>query len=138
MIYAGGQLIEVIPKYYNRPGRILHIISPDLDTEEVMVQPGAMGSNGLPQQINPELAQFAQGLKGFFDPTAGKYAVTVDIGKGFPTKRAEAAAVLGELIGNLPPPIAAAITPPFLRNMDMPNAQEIADLAQKALPPELQ
>jgi len=131
LVYAGEQLIEVIPKYYDRPGRVLHILGENLETQSIMVQPGAQQQ----PPMNPELMQ---GMQGFFDPNAGKYAVSVEVGKGFATKRQESAAILGDMITGLPPEIAAAVTPAFIRMMDFPNAQEIADAAQRALPPQLQ
>ncbi len=135
LVYAGEQLIEVIPKYYDRPGRVLHILGDSQDVQDVMIRPT---QNGQPAPLDPEAAQMAEGMKMFFDPTAGKYAVTVEVGKGFATKRQESAAILGEMITGLPPAIAASVTPAFIRMMDFPNAQEIADAAQRALPPELQ
>ena len=131
LVYAGEQLVEVIPKYYDRPGRVLHTLGIDQQAQQVMVLPQGA-------QLDPESQRVMTGIKKFFDPGAGRYAVTVDVGKGFATKRQESLQILGEMITGLPPEIAAALTPPMIRLMDFPNAPELADAAQRALPPALQ
>jgi hypothetical protein len=88
--------------------------------------------------VTPEIAAVSNGLHKFYDLNNGRYAVTVSVGKATATKREEGAAALGELIPHLPPPMAAVLTPEYIEQLSMPNAHKMAEIARKALPPELQ
>jgi hypothetical protein len=79
-----------------------------------------------------------KGMAKFFDLTAGRYGVTVDVGKSATTMREEGLGALGELIPHLPPEMAAVITPEFVAEMSFPGAQRMAEILRKALPPQLQ
>jgi len=142
LIYAAELMVEIIPKI-TRPGQIIHIMGMDDEPEQVMVgKPFKKGPDGIPQEappdVTPELAKLKESLYSFYDPTAGKYAVTVTVGKASATRREEGAAALGELIPHLPPEMAAVATPDYVRQLSFPGAQKIAERLEKALPPQLQ
>ena len=50
----------------------------------------------------------------------------------------ESNAALGELIPHLPPPMQAVLTPEYIETLDFRDSAKIADIARKALPPQLQ
>jgi hypothetical protein len=143
LIYAGELAVEIIPKITQK-GQIIHILGMDDEPEQVMVgQPyQEHPQTGVPQasppEVTPELAAMSNGLHKFYDLNNGRYAVTVSVGKATATKREEGAAALGELIPHLPPPMAAVLTPEYIEQLSMPNAHKMAEIARKALPPELQ
>lgn len=142
LIYAAELALEVIPKI-TLPGQVLHILGMDDEPTQVIAgQPFMPGDKGQPPQpapdVPPDVAKLKDNLFKFYDLTNGRYAVTVSVGKATATKREEGAAALGELIPHLPPPMAAVLTPEYIEQLSMPNAHKMAEIARKALPPELQ
>ncbi len=148
MVYAGELLIELGPKLLDRPGRIIQILQLDDTPQQVMLGQAFQHANdGQPQAVNgpdgqpvtdPNMARVMSGAAKFYDLKAGKYGVTVTVGRDHTTKRQEQSAALGDLIPHLPPPMQAVLTPEFIETLDFTDSQRIADLARKSLPPELQ
>lgn len=148
MIYAGELMVELGPKILDRPGRILQILQLDDKPQQVMIgQPFTHADNGIPQAVNgqdgqpvmdPEQAKLTAGMAKFYDLSGGKYGVTVAVGKDHTTRRQESNDAIGSLIPHLPPNMGAAMTPAFIETLDIADAQKIADIARRALPPELQ
>jgi hypothetical protein len=139
MIEIGNEAVYIIPKI-TRKGQLLHILGLDDKPEQVIAgQQFMQGQNGQAQPITPEQAPMLEkGMAKFFDLTAGRYGVTVDVGKSATTMREEGLGALGELIPHLPPEMAAVITPEFVAEMSFPGAQRMAEILRKALPPQLQ
>lgn len=125
MVYAGELLVELCPKIYDRPGRILRILG--IDDEPQQVQLGG-GEGAVP---------LAAGMQQFYDLSKGNYAVTVTVGKAWSTKREEQVAVLGEMIAKQPSllPILGDL---YFKAADFPGAMEAAERFKKMLPPNLQ
>jgi hypothetical protein len=141
LIYAAELMVEVIPKI-TRPGQILHIMGLDDQPDQVMVgQPFQKNAAGIPEPapegVTPEIAKLKDNLYKFYDPTAGRYAVTVTVGKASATRREEGAAALGELIPHLPPEMAAVVTPDYVKQLSFPGAQGIAERLESVLPAHL-
>lgn len=137
LIYAGELLVEIIPKYYDSPGRIVQILGLDDEPQQVMLNaPHQLDSQGRPQELPPE-TPFQNGLHKFYDMKRGKYAVTVSVGKSHTTRREEGAAMLGELIGAAPQ-LLPVLGDLFVGDMDFPGAQDAAERLKKMLPPPLQ
>jgi hypothetical protein len=142
MIYAGELMVEVIPKI-TRPGQILHIMGMDDKPEQVMIgRPYQVAPDGTPQpapeHVTPEMARMKDNLYKFYDPGAGKYAVTVTVGKATATRQQEGAKALGDLIPHLPPEMAAVVMPDYVKQLSFPGAQGIAERLESTLPPNLQ
>jgi hypothetical protein len=138
LIYAAELMVEVIPKI-TRPGQIIHILGMDDEPEQVMIgKPFSKGADGTPQAapagVTPEMTKLKQSLYKFYDPTQGKYAVTVTVGKASATRREEGAAALGELIPHLPPEMAAIVMPDYVKQLSFPGAQGIAEKLEKIIP----
>lgn len=141
LVYAAELMVEVIPKI-TRPGQILHILGMDDKPSQVMIgKPFKMNQQGQPEaapdDITPEIAQLKESIYKFYDPTVGKYAVTVTVGKATSTRMAEGSAALGALIPHLPPDMAAAVTPDYVKQLSFPGAQGIAERLENILPPNL-
>lgn len=118
--HAGRILIDLIPKVYSAP-RIVRIMGEDMTNQAVPVNQPVV----------------VEGVERVFDLTNGKYDVTVTTGPSFTTQREEAAANMIELIRAYPP--AAPLLGDLLaKNMDWPQADEIAKRMQAMLPPQIQ
>lgn len=138
LIYAGELMMELIPKVI-LPGQLLQILGVDDTPEQVIVGQPFIQKQGQAVPIQEsEKAQYEAGMVKLYDFTKGRYAVTVAVGKSYSTKREEGAAAIGELIGQLPPPMAAAVAPDYVEELSFPGAHKIAETMRRALPPELQ
>ncbi len=139
LVYIGELVVELLPKI-TRPGQILHVLGIDDEPDQVMVGQHFMkGQDGQPQAIAPEqAAQMKAGVAQFFDPSKGRYAIAVSVGKKDATKREEGSHALGELIPHLPPEMGAALTPVYIEQLDFEGSHKAAEIARKALPPGLQ
>lgn len=129
LLYEGKVLLDLIPKIYNRPGRILRIVGleDETQTEEVVY--------GQPRKSKNNKAK--RGVAGIFQWGAARFDVTVSIGASYTTRRQEAADWQLELMKVLPPQMAAAMAPITVRNMDGPGNREIADRLDRTLPPQI-
>lgn len=114
-------LVDLIPRIYDRPGRIARIIGDEGDERRV--------------PLNEETDE--NGEQTIYNLGAGSYDVAVDVGPSFQTKRQEAAESMLEFVRVFPP--AAPIIGDLLAlNMDWPGSREIAERLKTLLPPELQ
>ena len=127
LLFEGMLLLGAIPKLYARPGRILRILGEDDRPEKEI----AVGGPWKPKQ---------KGVEGIFKWGAGRFDVVPSIGASYSTRRAEASETqmaLVEVAAKVHPPMAAALMPSTIRQMDIPGSQDLADVAERALPPEL-
>ena len=135
MQYEAKVILDLIPHVYDTPGRVVQILGIGDEPSKVMLNaPFMPGPDGQPQPAPPsDPGAILHDLK-----SPAEYGVVVTIGKQYSTARQEGTATIGELMPNLPPNMVAAIAPTYIEGMDFPQAQEIADIARKTLPPELQ
>ena len=127
LLFEGMLLLGAVPKLFNRSGRILRILGED----DKPIEPVTVGQPFKGKQ---------KGVEGIFQWGAGRFDVTVSIGTSYTTRRQEASdtqMALVEVAAKVHPPMAAAILPSAIRNMDIPGSQDLADTAERALPPEL-
>jgi hypothetical protein len=89
-------------------------------------QPGASAVTPTPQQI----------MK-IYDIGVGKYDVIISVGPTYQSKRQEAVATQMDLLKSLPPQVSQNLLDLILRNMDIPQSNEMADRIKKMLPPQL-
>lgn len=117
--HAGRIIVELIPKIYDT-ARVLRIIGEDGEQEVIAV--------------NKEFEKNGKVMR--YDLNRGKYDVVVDVGPSYETKRQEAAATMVEMTKAYPQlmQIAGDL---MLRNMDFPQAQEIASRFKKTIQPNL-
>lgn len=118
--YAGRILIDLIPHIYSGP-RIMRILGEDGEHEMVPVN-GMQGS--------------FRGEETSIQLDAGRYDVAVSMGPSYLSRRQEAAAQLSELM-RASPQLATVIADLYVRNLDVPGGDQIADRLQKLLPPQI-
>ncbi len=138
LIYEGELLLDLIPKVY-RPGQVVEILGiNDESTRVVLGQPFVEGQNGQPPQPVSEDDQRVQdGTAKLYDLKAGKYSVSISVGKSFTTRRQEGVAAIGELL-QAAPQLAPVIADIWVGDMDFPGAQKAEERLKKMLPPQLQ
>ena len=123
-------LLDLIPKIYQRPGRVARIIGEDGSTRSV-----------------PLNVPFNDGgIQKIYDLSAGRYDVAVSIGPSYATKRQESAdSMLG--FAQVAPELVPRYADLWVSAQDWPGAQEIADRVrppdvppkdQKPIPPQAQ
>lgn len=121
--HVGRIVLDLIPHVYTRP-RIVRIIGVDQQPKSVPVN----------QQVPDPQAK--DGMR-VYDLTKGKYDLTVTVGPSFNSKREEAATQMIEFVRAYP--AAAPVLGDLLaKNLDWPEAQEIAKRLQALLPPPVQ
>jgi len=124
--HIGRQLIDLIPKIYDNR-RVITILREDDSEEQIQIDPN-------------HTAAFTDGQKGtkklkIFNPTYGKYGVTVTIGPSFATKRMEAGESMMAFAKAMPN-VAALIADLIAKNMDWEGSEEMAARLAKAVPPQ--
>ena len=123
-------LIDLIPKVYNRPGRVLTILREDDKDEQVKIDPNL--DEGMVERPDPRTERVMK----IYNPTYGKYGVTPTIGPSYATKRIEAAESMMDFVRALPG-IAGAIPDLIVKNLDWPGNEEMATRLAKTLDPKL-
>lgn len=127
----GRSLLEWIKIIYDVP-RVQRIINPDGTVKHVVVH------NGPEQAQDAQmLAEQAQ-IKNIYDIGVGKYDVIISVGPTYQSKRQEAVTTQMELLKVLPPQVSQNLADLVVRNMDIPQSNEMADRIKKMLPPQFQ
>lgn len=157
-------ILDMMPHVYDRPGRIIKILTGDDDTpESVMVgkpyrksQDGTPVAVEMPDAMPPApglMARMANGVAGMFrgqaapaprplpepevfDLSKGQYAVTVTIGKSYASRMQEGAESLTEL-ANAAKELVPVFADIWVRSLNIPHGDEIADRLKRAVPPHL-
>lgn len=111
---TGRIILDLIPHYYNQPGRIVRIVGDDGQSSNEAIN--APAPEGHPDAVNQLLN----------DVTVGEYMVVMDTGPGFNSRREEAVSAMVPLFGNNEKLMDAAGDVMF-RNMDFPGSDVIAD-----------
>ena len=119
--HAGRIIVDLIPSVYTE-ARVLRVLGEDEETSSV--------------QVNQPIQIEGEPEPGIYDLTTGKYDVVVKLGPSFTTQRQEAAEQMMLLVQQFPQ-AAPIIGDLIAKNLDWPNADEMADRLQKLLPPEL-
>ena len=122
--YCGMILIDLIPKIYDTP-RVVRTLG--LDGSEEM------------KKINEEFEEkdeWGEPLTKMYDLNAGVYDVVVNSGPSYNTKRQEAVDAMSQILqGN--PQMMNVAGDLFVKAMDWPGADELAERLKKTVPPEL-
>lgn len=118
---VGIQLNDLLPYYYNTPGKVIRILQDDLTTQEVT--------------INKDFT--VAGITKFYDLSQGRYQVVVSTGPTAQTKRQEAATNMTELV-KVYPALMQVAGDLIVREMDFIGKDAIAARLRQALPPALQ
>jgi hypothetical protein len=127
--HIARQLVDLIPKIYDTR-RIARIIGEDGETKMATIDPE--------QEMPVRQIRDAEGIviDTIYNPGVGKYDVVATTGPGYATKRQEALEAMGLLLqGN--PSLWAVAGDLFVKNMDWPGAQEMANRFRKTIDPKL-
>jgi hypothetical protein len=126
MLYEGKVLRDLIPKVYDRPGRVVHAMGADDQRRTVMVNAPFVQQPGGRPQMAPEGTQGAK----HYDLSKGQYSVSVKVGKSYTTKREQGAAALGELI-QAAPELIGVLGDLYVGELDGPSMRQAADRLKK-------
>lgn len=130
--YSTTQIVDLIPKIYDRPDRIARILGEDGSSKMVKLNSEQEHPvMGTPHPDDPKII-----IEKIYNPSVGKYDVTAVSGPGFATKRQEALDSMAQLLQATPElwKIAGDL---FVKNMDWPGAQELAKRFEKTIDPKL-
>lgn len=125
--YVTRQLVDMIPKIY--------------DTQRIARIIGVDGETGM-AKINPEQPEAVRKIEDengvvidkIYNPSIGKYDVVVTTGPSYMTKRQEAMDAMSQILqGN--PNLWAVAGDLFVKNMDWPGAEEMAERLRKTIDP---
>ena len=127
--YVTRQLVDIIPKIYDTQ-RIARIIGVDGSADMVKIDP--MQEEAV-REVRDENDIVIEKI---YNPTVGKYDVVVSTGPGYLTQRQEAMDAMSQILqGN--PSLWAVAGDLFVKNMDWPGAQEMAERLKKSIDPNL-
>lgn len=121
--YTGRILVDLIPKIYDSQ-RLVRLMNEDGKEEAVTINRPIIGPEGVSKVEN--------------NLRSGRYEVIVDVGPSFQTRRMESAQSMTEFLQVIGPQAAPLIADKIARNMDWPNADEVADRLGAMLPPQIQ
>lgn len=123
---TGEILVEIIPLLYGK-ARTVTILREDDKEEQVRIDPNMPKPSGEMKKPDGKTMKM-------FNPTFGKYGVTVTIGPSYATKRIEASENMMNFVKALPQ-TGALIADLVAANQDWPGAEQIAARLAKTLPP---
>lgn len=127
--HCGRIIIDLIPKVYDTK-RIVRLLQEDGTEDYAVFDPNIKG----PKQEQT----LADGtIKKLFNPTVGKYDVTISVGPSYTTKRQEGAEMMTQVLqGNKE--MMGLIGDIYFRILDVPYGDQIADRLKAMLPPQVQ
>lgn len=147
----GEILVEAIPVYYEREGRIVQILGLEDQPSTAMVNaPHTVGPNGpvpvtastggtsptgassLPPPPSGGPGAPPQVLH--YDLKKGRYSVTVEVGKSFTTRREEGVAALAEFAKTVPE-LVPKYADLWVKEMDFPGSEAVAERIAPPPPP---
>ncbi|MCR4375863.1 MAG: hypothetical protein NUW22_13535, partial [Acidobacteria bacterium] len=122
---VGRIVLDLIPAVMDTP-RLIRSIAEDGSPETVQHYPGE-----VPADFQPP-----EGVTKVVDLTKGNYDVAISVGPSFMSKRQEAVAQMGELLGRNPS-MAQILGDLWMGNMDAPWAKEAAERLKRMVPPQI-
>jgi hypothetical protein len=126
--YTGKLLITAIPRVIDTK-RAITIVREDGKDQRIMVDPAAASPVVKGQTPSGDPLPI-------FNPTIGRYGVTITTGPSYATKRIEAVDQMMSFVKALPN--VAAIVPDLIaENMDWPKADQFAARLAKSIPPNM-
>lgn len=143
MTHEARIVLDLMPYVYNRPGRVVKILTGDDDqASSVMLnQPfirppaGPEGDQGHPEAVQPgQPTPPGTEVEHFKITPEDRYSCTVTIGKSYTTKMEQANAMFGEL-SQAVPQLVPIFAGPWVRQLNLPGGDEIADRFDRSLPP---
>ena len=118
--HCGMILLDMFPLLYDEP-RVARILGPDGQPDLVWIKREAQGRDGQ---------------KYFYDLSAGKYDIVLDVGPAYSTRRQEAAVAMTETLRSVP--IIGQVAPDLIvQAQDWPDADKMAARLRKTIPPQI-
>lgn len=128
--YSTRQLIDLIPKIYDTQ-RIARVIGEDAAVKMVKINPAQ------PQPVNKIMSADGKTVvEKIYNPTLGKYDVVATTGPSYLTKRQEIMEAMGTILQSNPQ-LWAVAGDLFVKNMDWPGAQEMAERFRATMDPKV-
>jgi hypothetical protein len=123
------QIVDMIPKIYDTQ-RVARIIGVNGDTDMVKIDPNQ------PEPVKKIVNDEGIEIDKIYNPSVGKYDVVVTTGPSYMTKRQEALDAMGMILQSNPQlwQVAGDL---FIKNMDWPGAQEMADRFARVIDPKV-
>jgi len=127
--HVARQLVDLIPKTYDTQ-RIARIIGLDGEVGMAKINPSQ------PEPVRKIVDQAGIVLEKIYNPTIGKYDIVVTTGPSYLTKRQEAVEAMQNILQTSPQlwQVAGDL---FIKNMDWPGAQEMAERFKKIIDPKV-
>jgi len=127
--FATRQLIDLIPKIYDTE-RIARVIGIDGEVSMAKINPEQ------DEPVKKIVDDTGVVIEKIYNPSVGYYDVVATTGPGYMTKRQEAMEAMAQILqGN--PQLWAVAGDLFVKNMDWPGAQELAERLAKTIDPKL-
>ena len=127
--HVGRQLVDLIPKIYDTQ-RIARVVGVDGESKMVRLDPMQ------PEPVRKLVNEQGVVIEKIYNPGVGKYDVKVTTGPSYLTKRQESMDAMSQILqGN--PNLWMAAGDLFVKNMDWPGAQELAQRLKKMIDPKL-
>ena len=123
------QLVDMIPMIYDTQ-RVARIIGLDGEVSMVKINPDQQ------QPVNTLTDQNGGTIEKIYNPNVGTYDVMVTTGPGYMTKRQEALDAMSMILQSNPQ-LWSVAGDLFIKNMDWPGAQEMAERFKKILDPKV-
>lgn len=125
----GKMLIDLIPKIYDTPGRVIKILAQDKSEKDVLIDPQAAQAWQEHQQ------EQTQNVIGIYNPTVGAYDVEADTGPDYATRRQEAFNAMTQLMAANKELVLIA-GDLLMQAADFPMADELAKRLKRMVPPQ--
>lgn len=133
MTYEAKVVLDLLPKIYDRPGRVARILDGEDQSSAVMLNaPFVVNDKGRPTAV-PQgvgIGAPAPGKVKQYNLTAGTYGVSVTIGKSFQTRLQAGAETIGAIL-EADPSLMPLIGPTYFKFRDEPGMKEIGELLKK-------
>lgn len=127
--YVTRQIVDLIPKIYDAP-RTARILGEDGESKMAKLDPDQKAP------VTHVVDKDGIVIEKIYNPSVGKYDVMVITGPGYATKRIEAQENMATILqGN--PELWAIMGDLFVKNMDWPGAQEMANRMKRSIDPKL-
>lgn len=143
MTYEAKVVLDLIPKIYDRQGRVAQVLDLEGNTSPVMLNsayredpqtkrptPMPPPMPGMPPQANQQDVKH-------YDLSKGRYGVSVTVGKAYNTRLEEGQDKMGQLF-QAEPELFKILGDLYLQFSDFPGHLEAAERMKKMLPPQLQ
>lgn len=129
LTYEAKVILDLIPRVYDRPGRVQRILGNEDKPKQVMLNaPFVQGKNGRPMPLQPGMPP--QGKVKQFDLTKGRYGVVVTVGKAYQSRVQEGSDRLGQIL-QADPALVPVLGPNWMHFQDFPGAKEAEEVLKR-------